>query len=235
MQHSNIGSIPRLKGKRNLCFMTTAHTKNTIGIFTLAMALVIVVSNILVQYPLGNWLTYGALTYPLAFLVTDLATRWRGATFSRKIIMNGVVAGIACSVVAAFFALTTWRIALASAFAFLVAQLIDVFLFQRMQHLAWWQTPVISSTIGSVIDSFLFFAIAFSALTFALVADGNDWAQALVPLLGIGPVLPLWTSLAVADLGVKLLALPFLLLPYRLFIKNISEFKAGHSINNAID
>jgi uncharacterized integral membrane protein (TIGR00697 family) len=120
--------------------------------------------------------------------------------------------------VAAYFALTTLRIAVASATAFVVAQLTDMKLFDALRKLAWWKTPVISSTIGSVLDTFLFFGIAFSAFTFALSPDGSDWAMESVPLLGVGPEYALWVSLAVADLGIKILFALLMLIPYRVLI-----------------
>jgi uncharacterized PurR-regulated membrane protein YhhQ (DUF165 family) len=186
----------------------------------LAMSGVIVVSNVLVQYPLGPWLTYGALTYPIAFLITDLVTRNHGLKVAKKVILVGLVAGILASLLASIFDVTTLRIAIASAVAFLVAQTLDVKVFLKLQHLPWWQTPVLSSTIGSVVDTFIFFSVAFSATSYALLADGNVWAQETVQLLGIGREFPLWVSLAVADLGIKLLMVIVLLLPYRYFIKN---------------
>lgn len=186
----------------------------------LAMAGVIVVSNVLVQYPLGPWLTYGALTYPLAFLITDLVTRNHGLKVAKQVILVGLIVGILASLLASFFDVTTLRIAIASATAFLVAQILDVKVYLRLQHLAWWKTPVLSSVVGSIVDTFIFFSIAFSATTFALLLDGNVWTQEIVPLLGIGRQFPLWVSLAVADLGIKLLMVLVLLLPYRLLIQN---------------
>jgi uncharacterized integral membrane protein (TIGR00697 family) len=119
--------------------------------------------------------------------------------------------------------LTTLRIAIASATAFLVAQLVDVHLFQRLSHLTWWGRPAFSSTIGSIVDTTIFFTIAFSATTFALVPDSNTWALEPLPLLGVGQVFPLWVSLAVADLFVKLAMVVTLLLPYRLLTRQFSR------------
>ena len=181
----------------------------------IAMAGVIVVSNILVQYPLGLWLTYGALTYPVAFLITDIVTRTHGLKATKKVIVVGFVVGILSSLLATLFDLTTLRIAIASAVAFLVAQSLDVKIFLRLKDQTWWQSPAISSTISSVVDTFIFFSIAFSATTFAFMIDGNVWAQDIVPLLGVGRELPLWVSLATADLGIKFLMVLVLLIPYR--------------------
>ena len=184
-------------------------------VFMAAMGGVIALSNVLVQYQLGDWLTYGALTYPLAFLVTDVVTRLHGSVAARRVIGVGFVVGIICSFLAELVDLTTLRIAIGSATAFIVAQSLDVQVFEHLRNLAWWKTPIISSTIGSLIDTFIFFSIAFSGVTYAVFADGNDWALEQIPLLGIGPVFPLWVSLAVADLFVKIVLLPILLIPYR--------------------
>jgi queuosine precursor transporter len=185
----------------------------------LVMAGVILLSNILVQYPLGTWLTYGALTYPLAFLVTDIVNRLCGVDAAKRVIVIGFLTGVFASLVASQFDVTTLRIAIASGTAFVVAQMLDVYVFSQMRHLPWWQGPTVSSTLGSLLDTMLFFSIAFSAFSFSLIPDVNDWALASVPLLGVGPVLPLWVSLALADLGIKLLMVMVLLLPYRFFTK----------------
>lgn len=186
--------------------------------YIIAMTVVIVVSNILVQYQLGQWLTWGALTFPFAFLVTDLVTRFYGVKTAKKVIGAGLVAGIVFSFIASFFSITTLRIAIASATAFLVAQLTDMKIFDSLRNLAWWKTPVISSTVGSILDTFLFFGIAFSALTFTVFPDDHTWAMESVPFLGFGPEVALWVSLAAADLGIKLLILIILLVPYRYVI-----------------
>lgn len=185
----------------------------------LAMGGVVALSNILVQFPLGQWLTYGAITYPFAFLITDLVIRRAGKDAAKKVIKVGVVIGITCSMIAASFEVTTARIAIASAIAFLTAQLVDMNLFTRLKKLPWWQTPAISSTIGSIADTIIFFSLAFSATTLALLPDQNTWANEAVPLLGVGKLFPLWVSLAVADLGVKLLMVLVLLLPYRILTR----------------
>jgi queuosine precursor transporter len=192
---------------------------NQTKIYILAMSAVIVVSNMLVQYPLGQWLTWGALTFPFAFLITDLVTRFHGTDNAKKVIGMGLLVGIVFSFLASFFSLTTLRIAVASATAFLIAQLTDMKLFDSLRNLAWWKTPIISSTVGSVLDTFLFFGIAFSAFTFALSPDGNSWAMEAVPLLGFGPETALWISLAIADLGIKLLMVLVMLIPYRVLIR----------------
>ncbi|KPQ08806.1 MAG: hypothetical protein HLUCCA09_01080 [Rhodobacteraceae bacterium HLUCCA09] len=185
----------------------------------LAMAAIVVASNILVQYLLGDWLTWGALTYPLAFLVTDLMTRLYGPALARQVVFTGFIVGVFCSLVASQFDATTFRIAVGSGTAFLVAQLLDVSVFDRMRGRAWWQAPLASTLIGSTVDTALFFSIAFAAAFNALEpANAPTWAQETLPLLGAGPVAPLWVSLAVADWGVKLTLALIALIPFRLIV-----------------
>ena len=186
-----------------------------------AMATIVVASNVLVQFLLGDWLTWGAVTYPFAFLVTDLMNRMHGPAAARKVVFAGFVIGIGCSFIGTqiqgeFGPLVTWRIALGSGTAFLIAQLLDVAVFDRLRRGSWWRAPVLSSVVGSTVDTALFFSIAFSsALVF--IEPGNDvgWANEVLPLVGIGPAAPLWMSLAVADLGVKLGLALFALIPFR--------------------
>ena len=191
-----------------------------VGKYVVVMAVVIAVSNVLVQYPIGEWLTWAALTYPLAFVVTDVTNRMKGAAAARKVVISGFVVGIIASVIASFFDLTTMRVALASATAFLVAQLLDVSIFDRFRELTWWKTPMISSTIASTIDTLIFFSLAFSTFTFAFLPDMNDWALETVPIFGFGPDAPLWLSLAIGDLLVKIVLIPLLLIPYRYYIRH---------------
>ncbi len=186
-----------------------------------AMALVVVVSNILVQHLFGDWLTLGAFTYPFAFLVTDLSNRRFGAAKARRVVFAGFVVGVACSLIGSqihgeFGPLVTLRIALASGLAFLTAQLIDVGIFDRLRGGRWWRAPLVSTLVGSSIDTAIFFSLAFSA-AFVFLEPGNDvsWANEAVPLLGVGPIAPLWVSLAVADFGVKLALSLIALGPYR--------------------
>lgn len=189
-----------------------------IGKYVIAMTVVIAISNILVQHPIGEWITWAALTYPFAFVITDITNRVKGKEAARKVVLAGFVFGILCSIVAALFDLTTFRIAIGSALAFLAAQLLDVAIFDKFRSLDWWKTPLISSTIASTIDTLLFFTLAFSAMTFGILPDVNDWALVSVPLLGFGPSAPLWLSLACGDLLVKVILIPIFLIPYRLYI-----------------
>lgn len=186
------------------------------------MAAVVVASNILVQFLLGDWLTWGAFTYPFAFLVTDLMNRAYGASAARRVIFAGFVVGVICSLIGTqimldFGPAVTLRIAIGSGAAFLVAQLVDVLVFDRLRAGRWWRAPLVSSLIGSSLDTALFFTIAFSSWL-AFIEPGNDvsWANEALPLLGLGPIVPLWTSLAVADFGVKLALALVALVPFRL-------------------
>ncbi|MFN3969821.1 MAG: queuosine precursor transporter [Gemmobacter sp.] len=187
----------------------------------LAMAAVVVASNILVQHLFGQWLTWGAFTYPLAFLVTDLTNRLHGPGPARRVVMAGFAVGVACSLVGTqiegeFGPLVTLRVALASGLAFLVAQMLDVVVFDRLRHGIWWRAPLVSTLLGSFADTAIFFSLAFAA-AFSVLEPGNDvaWANEVLPLLGLGPVVPLWMSLAVADWGVKLGLAIVALVPFR--------------------
>lgn len=190
----------------------------------LAMAATVVASNILVQHLFGQWLTWGAFTYPIAFLVTDLTNRLYGVQAARKVVLVGFVTGVICSLIGTqimgeFGPLVTARIAIGSGMAFLLAQLLDVAVFNRFRAGSWWRAPLVSTLVGSTVDTALFFTIAFSA-TFVFLEPGNDvsWAGEVLPLLGLGPAAPLWVSLAVADWGVKLLLALLALLPFRIVV-----------------
>jgi queuosine precursor transporter len=194
----------------------------------LAMAAVVVASNILVQFLVGDWLTWGAFTYPFAFLVTDLTNRIHGAPAARRIVLAGFGVGLVCSLIGTqimgeFGPLVTLRVALGSATAFLVAQLMDVTVFNRLRRRVWWQAPLYSTLIGASLDTAIFFTIAFSAaLTFIEPGTDTSWATAATPLLGLGPEAPLWVSLAVADWGVKLLLAIVALVPFRVLVQKLS-------------
>lgn len=187
----------------------------------LAMAAIVLVSNILVQFLFGPWLTWGAFTYPLAFLVTDLINLLHGPRAARKVVVSGFVVGLLFSLVGSQIvgesgALVSLRVALASGAAFLVAQLLDVTVFDRLRQGVWWRAPLVSSLFGSTVDTLLFFSIAFAA-ALQWIEPGNDvgWANEALPLLGIGPVVPLWVSLASADWLVKLSLAALALMPFR--------------------
>ncbi len=194
----------------------------------IAMAAIVVASNILVQHLFGQWLTWGAFTYPLAFLVTDVMNRVYGVTAARKVVIAGFVTGVVCSLIGTqimgeFGPLVTLRIAIGSGVAFLIAQLMDVTIFDRLRNGAWWRAPLASSLIGSSVDTILFFSIAFSA-TFTFIEPLGDvsWAAEVLPLLGFGPAAPLWVSLALADWLVKLSLALLVLVPFRAIVTKIS-------------
>ena len=193
------------------------------------MAIVVVASNILVQFLiLDGLLTWGAFTYPLAFLVTDIMNRIYGVAAARRVVFVGVIVGIICSLIGTqisgeFGPLVTWRIALGSGLAFLTAQLIDVSVFNGLRGGVWWRAPLVSTLIGSILDTAIFFTIAFSAaLTF--IEPGNDvsWAGEVLPMLGVGSMMPLWVSLAVADWGVKLALALAALIPFRIIVGKLT-------------
>ncbi|MDE0211871.1 MAG: queuosine precursor transporter, partial [Boseongicola sp.] len=134
----------------------------------LCMAAIVVASNILVQFLFGQWLTWGAFTYPLAFLVTDVMNRLYGAAMARRVVVAGFVAGVICSIVGTqitgeFGPLVTWRIAAGSGLAFLTAQLLDVAVFDRLREGVWWRAPFVSTLIGSALDTAILFTVAVYA------------------------------------------------------------------------
>ena len=204
----------------------------------IAMAVIVVASNILVQYLFGDWLTWGAFTYPLAFLVTDVMNRVYGIAAARRVVFVGFCMGILCSLIGTQVMLqgdgysypaVTLRVALGSGLGFLIAQMLDVQIFDRLRSGPWWRAPLASTLIGSVIDTALFFTIAFSVMFNNLeVASVPEWAQGVVPLLGSGPELPLWVSLAVADWLVKLSIALIALVPFRMLV----QYLVGRSVKN---
>ena len=207
--------------------------------FVAAMALVVVASNVLVQFPmqgsvaglsLADILTWGAFTYPFAFLVTDLANRRYGPVVARKVVFVGFMTAVACSIVvppllyrAGLIGFETTaerlvRIAVASGTAFLTAQLLDVSVFNRLRRQSWWRAPIFGTLVGSVFDTMIFFAVAFSG-AFAFVGPNDAFALEAAPLLGVFPIEAMrWFSWALGDLSVKLLIAVFALIPYRLIV-----------------
>jgi uncharacterized integral membrane protein (TIGR00697 family) len=193
----------------------------------LAMAAIVVASNILVQVPLGGYLTWGALTYPFAFLVTDLTNRLQGVQSARRVVLAGFVTGIACSfvgtqIVGEFGPLVTLRIAIASGAAFLAAQILDIAIFDRLRDGRWWKAPLVSTLASSTLDTAIFFPVAFSAALIALEpANDVSWATGIMPLLGIGPDAPFWASLAIADWSVKIALALIALVPFRIILSRL--------------
>ena len=178
------------------------------------MGVVIIISNYLVQFPINKFnldeiLTYGAFSYPITFLITDLANRRFGKEKARKLVYFGFTVGILLTLFVStnFADIISIRIAIGSGTAFLVAQLIDVEIFQRLRNNAWFVAPMTSSVFGSVIDTFLFFSISF---------------------LGTG--IP-WVAFAFGDLFVKLLMALLMLIPFRLLILKISDLNVNNYLN----
>ncbi len=173
----------------------------------LLMGAVVVLSNYLVQFPinyigLSEILTYGAFSYPITFLITDLANRAYGVQVARKIVYIGFFIGVLLTLIIStnFSDLISIRIAIGSGVAFFIAQNLDVNIFDKFRKKSWYVAPLTSSTIGSTIDTFLFFSIAF-----------------------YGTNVP-WLTLAVGDLIVKLFIALVMLIPFRLLLTSIKEF-----------
>jgi uncharacterized PurR-regulated membrane protein YhhQ (DUF165 family) len=178
-----------------------------------AMTLVVLSSNILVQHPfqhwgMGDYLTWGAFSYPFSFLVTDLSNRRFGTKGARRVVYVGFVLAVVLSV-----ALATPRIAIASGSAFLVSQLLDIGIFARLRDKAWWMPPFISSVVSSGLDTAIFFSFAF----YCGVVPG--FGLTISEMLGQAGIvdeciaLP-WVSLAIADYGVKLALAAIAIAPY---------------------
>jgi len=184
-----------------------------------AMCVVVVASNILVQYPveafgLGEVLTYGAFTYPFAFLINDLTNRHFGAGMARRVVYAGFAAAVIIS-----WILATPRLAIASASAFLFAQLLDIAVFSPLRRRTWWQAPLAAAIAGSMLDTLLFFALAFAPMfgfIDAFTAHENGSIDAFASLFGL--TMPVWMSLALGDFSVKIIMSLAMLLPYRGFI-----------------
>ncbi|PXW67453.1 hypothetical protein C7964_10627 [Loktanella sp. PT4BL] len=197
----------------------------------LAMATIVVASNILVQFLLlDGLLTWGAFTYPLAFLVTDVMNRVYGPSAARKVVFSGLVVGIICSLIGSRIMIqgdgfeypaVALRVAIGSATAFLIAQLLDIVVFDRLRDGSWWKAPLGSTLVGSTVDTAIFFSIAFAAVFNGLSASAAEevmWAQDAAPFLLTGPEMPLWVTLAVADWGVKLSIALLALVPFRFIV-----------------
>ena len=196
----------------------------------LAMTLIVVASNILVQHILFNgWLTWGAFTYPLAFLTTDIMNRVYGPVIARKIILVGFFTGIICSLVGTqiendYGPLVTLRIAIASGLGFISAQFIDLAIFEKFRRANWWKAPLISSIVGSFVDTTLFFSVAFSK-KLSWIEPSNDvsWASDLRAIFDFGPQLPYWVGLGLADYGVKLAIAIIALFPFSIIVKKLMQ------------
>ena len=194
----------------------------------LSMAAIVILSNILVHFLLGEWLTYAAFTYPFAFLITDLSNRLYGSKVARLIVLIGFFTGILGSLIGTqiygeFGPLVTVRVAIASGTALLLSQLLDIKLFYLFfSKTQWWRAPLFSSIIGGSIDTVLFFSVAFDS-NFSFLEPSNDvsWANTTSPLLGWGPEVPFWLSLSVADFIIKLGIVFVSLVPFRLILNKV--------------
>lgn len=163
---------------------------------TVAMVAVVAVSNVAVKHPIGDWLTWGAFTYPLAFLVTDLTNRTLGPARCRRVVYAGFAFGVAASAV-----LADVRIAAASGAAFLASQLLDIWIFDRLRRGEWWRAPLFSSVASMAADTALFFALAFAFTG-----------------------LP-WVGWAAGDYAVKLAMAGAMLTPYRLLMARLPMWR----------
>ncbi len=174
---------------------------------SILMGIVVVISNYLVQFPvqkfgLSEILTYGAFTYPVTFLITDLANRAYGKTVARKVVYIGFIIGIFLTLFVStnFSDIISIRIAIGSGLAFFISQNLDIKIFDHLRNKNWFVAPLTSSVLGSIVDTFLFFSIAFYATE--------------VP----------WITLAIGDLIVKLFITLLMLIPFRLLIYKIQDF-----------
>lgn len=201
----------------------------------LAMAAIVVASNILVQFLIfDGLLTWGAFTYPLAFLVTDIMNRVYGVGPARKVVFAGFVTGVICSLIGSqimlqgdgfTYAAVPLRIAVASGTAFLIAQLTDVTVFNALRKGRWWRAPLVSTLVGSALDTAIFFTIAFSAAVTFFGADADaaiNWAWEPVPFMLSGPEAPLWVTLAFADWLVKLSLALVALIPFKVIVARLT-------------
>ena len=173
-------------------------------ILSFLMGVVVLASNYLVQFPINHYglneiLTYGAFSYPIAFLITDLANRSFGKVVARKIVYIGFAIGISFTLLFStnFTDLISIRIAIGSGTAFLFAQLLDVQIFDKLRQKKWFVAPLTSSLIGSTVDTFIFFLISF-----------------------YGTGVP-WVTLSLGDLSVKIFVALLMLIPFRLLLKTL--------------
>tara|TARA_B100001989_G_scaffold155945_1_gene111516 strand:- start:219 stop:764 length:546 start_codon:yes stop_codon:yes gene_type:complete len=171
------------------------------------MGLIVVISNYLVQFPIQQFglaeiLTYGAFTYPITFLITDLANRAYGKVVARKVVYVGFIIGILLTLFVStnFSDIISIRIAIGSGLAFFISQNLDIKIFDYLRKKSWFVAPLTSSTLGSIVDTFLFFSIAFYSTG--------------VP----------WVTLAIGDLIVKLIITLTMLIPFRLLLNKVKDY-----------
>jgi len=174
-------------------FSFATPTRGQFVLATLAMAAVVLASNVLVQFAINDWLTWGAFSYPEAYLVSDLINRRFGPGMARRVAWFGFAVAVAASLL-----LAPARIAAASGLAFIASQLLDIGIFHKLRRGLWWRAPLVATVIAAVLDSIVFWGIAFG---------GTE-----------GP----WLSWAAGDLAVKLAVGVFMLLPFRLLMSRMS-------------
>ncbi|QDZ25470.1 hypothetical protein HOP50_17g80100 [Chloropicon primus] len=162
------------------------------------MVVSVVASNYLAQFPLSDWLTVGSLTYPVAFLVTDVTNRLYGADRARQVVYFGFGAGVSASLL-----LSPVRIAAASGTSFLLSQLLDVYIFSKLRDKEWWKAPLVSTSISSCVDSYLFTFLAF-------YGDAS---------------MPHWATLATGDYAIKIAVALASLLPFRALVQRSRKGK----------
>jgi len=168
-----------------------------LAVAIVAMGVVVLASNILVQYAINDWLTWGAITYPFAFLVTELVNRAFGPGQAQRVAWFGFAVALAASAL-----LAPARIAAASGLAFLLSQMLDISVFDKLRNSRWWRAPLVATVLAAVLDTTIFWSVGFA---------GED--------------LP-WLTWALGDLGVKLLMAVCLLLPFRLLIGKKAQTNA---------
>jgi queuosine precursor transporter len=205
----------------------------------IAMTIIVLMANIAVQFPLegqvgalqlADILTWGAFVYPFAFVVTDINNRLFGPRMARRVVYLGFATAIGSSIVfpPLLYALG-WmpfeisgarlvRLALASGSAFLMAQLMDILVFNRLRRQSWWKAPFMAGVVGSIFDTAMFFSLAFAPL-FVVLGPNEPFALEAAPLLGVlAAEAPRWVSWALGDFAVKLAIAVFGLVPYRLVV-----------------
>lgn len=192
--------IQDFKNRQQRFFLHAPDTKKILP-HIICMVVIVLGSNILVNFPINNWLTYGAFSYPFSFLVSDLTNRQYGLGAARKVVAFGLI-GMGLTFLLASINLwgVGYRIAVAAVLAYIFGQLLDVTFFNRLRQLNWWVAPSAAGLLGALTDSLVFYSLAFYA------------------------VLPNWLELSIGDFVVKLATLGFGLMPYRLIIKRYPKF-----------
>ena len=181
-------------------------------LLSVLMGVIVLISNYLVQFPVKYYglreiLTYGAFTYPIAFLITDLANRFYGKFLAKKVVYVGFIIGILLTLFVStnFSDIISIRIAIGSGLAFFISQNLDIKIFDYFRKKSWFVAPLTSSTLGSIVDTFLFFSIAFYSTG--------------VP----------WITLAIGDLIVKLTITLIMLIPFRLLLNKVKDYTDNSS------